>query len=149
MNRIALAVIALALAPAVSAQLYKYTDKDGKTVYSDTPPANADSKQLKIQSAPPAAAPAPAKTALDKDKELDKGRKDSREAAKKADDTAKRAQEAEERCATATSNYKQWEAGGRFTKRTETGERVFIEDAEQAVEKEKARGIMEQACKKA
>ena len=78
MNRIALALVVLALAPAVSAQLYKYTDKDGKTVYTDQPPPNAESKAVRVQSAPPAA---PEKTAVGKDKELDKGRKEAAEKA--------------------------------------------------------------------
>jgi hypothetical protein len=150
MKRLILLALTLAAAPLAVAQLYKYVDKDGKTVYTDQPPANAETKQLTVPTAPPAAAaPAPAKTALEKDKELEKGRKESREAAKKADDTAQRARESEEKCSTATGNYKQWEAGGRFTKRTESGERVYMDEAEQAAEKEKARSIMEQACKKA
>jgi hypothetical protein len=150
MKRLVIAVVALALAPVAFAQLYKYTDKDGKTVYTDQPPASTDSKQLKIQTAPPAAAaPAPAKSALEKDKELEKGRKDGREAAKKADDTAQRAREAEEKCATAKANYEQWKIGERLTKRSETGERIYIEADEQEREKEKARVIMDQACKKA
>jgi len=149
MKRLILLAITLAAAPLAVAQLYKYTDKDGKTVYTDQPPASVESKQLRVPTAPAAAAPAPAKTALEKDKELEKGRKESRETAKKADDTAQRAREAEEKCSTATGNYKQWEAGGRFTKRTESGERVYMDEAEQAAEKEKARSIMDQACKKA
>jgi hypothetical protein len=148
MKRLILLSVALAAAPLAVAQLYKYVDKDGKTVYTDQPPVNAETKQLKVPVAPAATAPAPAKTALEKDKELEKGRKDTREATKKADETAQRAQEAEEKCATATGNYKQWEAGGRFTKRTESGERVFMDEADQAAEKEKARVIMDQACKK-
>jgi hypothetical protein len=151
MKHLILAAIILALAPAAFAQLYKYTDKDGKTVYTDQPPANADTKPIKVQTAPavsssPTDAP---KTAVAKDKENDKGRKEAAEKAKKAEETALREKDNEERCANATSNYKQYEAGGRFTKRTESGERVFLDEAEQAAEKEKARAVMERVCKKA
>jgi hypothetical protein len=46
------------------AQLYKYTDKDGKTVYTDQPPANVDSKRSRLQTAPaPAAARPPRRRA--------------------------------------------------------------------------------------
>src|SRR5258705_11866859 len=93
MNRIILLAVTLALAPAVSAQLYKYVDKDGKTVYSDQPPANVESKQLRIQAAPPTAA-APEKSALDKDKELEKGRRAGGENAKKAEQAPKASQQA-------------------------------------------------------
>jgi hypothetical protein len=50
MNRFVVLAIAIALAPAAWGQLYKYVDKDGKTVYTDQPPANTDSKAIK---APP------------------------------------------------------------------------------------------------
>jgi hypothetical protein len=150
MKRLILAALVLALAPAAFAQLYKYTDKDGKTVYTDQPPANTDTKQLKVQPGPPPApAAAPAKTALEKDKELDKGRKESKDSAKKADDEAKRAADAEERCNTAKGNYQVYNDGQRLMKRLPNGERVFLEEAEVAAEKEKARAVMEQACKKA
>jgi hypothetical protein len=147
MNRIILLVAALALVPVASAQLYKYVDKDGKVVYSDQPPANVDSKQLRIQSAPADAAAAP-KSALAKDKDLDKERKAEDEKAKKNEQSAKSAADNEQRCVTARELYAQFDAGGRLTKRTASGERVFMEDAEIAAEKEKARAQMEQACKK-
>src|SRR5258705_7646035 len=127
MNRIILLAVALALAPAVSAQLYKYVDKDGKTVYSDQPPANVDSKQLRIQAGPPTAA-APVKSALDKDKELEKGRKAESEKAKKGEQAAKASQDAEQRCAAARNNYEIYGSGGRIFKRSEGGERVYMDE---------------------
>jgi hypothetical protein len=148
MRHLILVAFALALAPAASAQLYKYVDKDGKTVYSDTPPANVESKQLRIQSSPAASSPAPVKSALAKDKELEKGRKDSREQAKKGEEAAKAAQAAAERCAAARNNYAVFEQGTRILKRTESGERVFLEENEIAAEKQRARAEMDEACKK-
>ena len=148
MNRIILLAVALALAPAVSAQLYKYVDKDGKTVYSDQPPANVDSKQLRIQAGPPTAS-APVKSALDKDKELEKGRKAESEKAKKGEQAAKASQNAEERCAVARSNYQLYaDSSGRFTKRNAAGERVYLEEKEVEAERQKARAEMDEACKK-
>ena len=150
MNRIALAVLALALAPAVSAQqLYKYTDKDGKTVYTDQPPANAESKPVRVQAAPATAtAPAAAPTAVGKDKELDKGRKEAAEKAKKSEQAAKREADNEQRCADARSNFELFESGGRIAKRNAQGERVFLEQNEIDAEKAKARAVMDEACKK-
>jgi len=78
------AVAALALTTA-QAQLYKYVDKNGKTVYSDSPPPDADSKQIRVQpSGGPSDVPA-AKTSVQRDKDAEKGRK---EAAKKSDKDA-------------------------------------------------------------
>ena len=148
MTRLILLALALAAAPLASAQLYKYVDKDGKTVYSDQPPASGDSKRLRVDSSPAAAAPAPAKTALDKDKDLEKGRKEARDTAKKGADSAKAAQAAEERCANARSNYAVYSDGTRMMKRLPSGERVFLEDAEIAQEKAKAKADMDEACKK-
>lgn len=146
MNRIALALVVLALAPAVSAQLYKYTDKDGKTVYTDQPPPNAESKPVRVQSAPAIAAPE--KTAVGKDKELDKGRKEAAEKAKKSEQAAKREADNEQRCADARSNLELYESGGRIAKRNAQGERVFLEQNEIDAEKVKARAVMDEACKK-
>ena len=148
MNRLILLVLALAAAPLASAQLYKYVDKDGKTVYSDQPPVAGDSKRLRVESSPAAAAPAPAKSAFDKDKDLEKGRKEARDQAKKGADSAKAAQAAEERCANARSNYAVYSDGTRMMKRLPSGERVFLEDAEIAQEKAKAKADMDDACKK-
>ena len=145
MKRIILALAALMLAPAVSAQLYKYVDKDGKTVYTDQPPANVESKPMRVQSAPPAA---PEKSALQKDKDLDKGRKETADKAKKSDQAAKREADNEQRCADARSNLELYESGGRIAKRNAQGERVFLEQHEIDAEKVKARAVMDEACKK-
>jgi len=148
MNRFALAAIALALAPVASAQLYKYVDKDGKTVYTDQPPANVESKPMRVQSAPPVPAAAAPKTALEKDKDVDKGRKEAADKAKKGAETAKREADNEQRCADARSNLELYESGGRIAKRNVQGERVFLEQHEIDAEKVKARAVMDEACKK-
>ena len=146
MKRIIIVALACVLAPAAMAQLYKYLDKDGKTVYSDQAPSNLDSKQLNIPSSPGTAAPAP-KTAVERDKELQKTRDEVRDKAKKADDVVKKAQADEERCANAKSAYQQYADGGRMHKYV-NGERVYLGDEEMATEKERARRDMDEACKK-
>jgi hypothetical protein len=150
MKRLILLALVASLAPLASAQLYKYVDKDGKTVYSDQPPANVDSKQLRIPSAAsaPAATSAAPKSALEKDRELEKGRKEVAEKGKKAEAAAKSAAADEERCNAARSNYDLYKEGGRIAKRDKNNERVFMEDDEIAREKEKARLEVEKYCKK-
>lgn len=146
MKRLVILLVAAALVPVASAELYKYVDKDGKTVYTDQPPPTADSKQLRVQSSSPAGTPA--KNALERDKELEKMRSKSREEAKKADVAAKNAQIAEERCTQATGRYNALAQGGRISKFNAQGEREMMGDEEIAAEKEKARAQMEEACKK-
>lgn len=138
------ALLAACCALGAHAQLYKYVDKDGKTVYSDVPPTNIDSKQVKPV-APPAAAP---KTAVERDKELDKVRKEAREKQEKADKAAKGAEEQERACTQAKSAYRTYSDGGRVYKVDEKGERVYMEEAEMEQEKQRAKAAMDEACRR-
>lgn len=144
MKRIIIITLACAFAPLAMAQLYKSVGPDGKTVYSDQPPANAESKQINVQ---PSAAPGP-KTAVERDKEAEKARTEVRDKAKKAEETAKNNQLNESRCAQAKLEYQTFVAGGRIAKVNEKGERVLLGDAEIESERERARAVMEEACKK-
>ena len=152
MTRILITAMLLALAvPAAAQQLYKWVDKEGKTHYSDTPPPNQDSKAIGTNtgvSASSAAAPAPAKTAVARDKELEKGRQDSRDSAKKSDESAKLAAAKDEQCQRLRQAYQQLVDGGRIHKYNDKGERVLLDDAELDREREKTRADMEDACKK-
>jgi hypothetical protein len=145
MVRAVLVALILAAPAIAAAQLYKYTDKNGKTVYSDVPPPDAVSKTMNVPSSGgPSNAP---KTAVQRDKELDTARKDSREKATKGEQKAQAARDNEERCAAARSNYRLYQEGGRIVKLDEKGERVYLEDSEIAEKLEKARAIMDEACK--
>jgi hypothetical protein len=150
MKRILIAAIALALAlPALAQQLYKWVDKDGKTYYSDTPPPNQESKAIGTHSGISAsAATTPPKTAVARDKELEKGRQDAREAAKKADEAARLAAARDEQCQRLRQQYQQLVDGGRIHKYNDKGERVMLDDADIERERDKARADMEDACKK-
>ena len=153
MKRFFILACALAIAPFASAQLYKYVDKDGKTVYSDQPPANIDSKQLNVRSGTAAATPsanvtdAP-KSYVDRDKDLQKGREERRESAKKAEDAAKVAQQKEDNCIQARGAYQQYADGGRIHKYNAQGERVYLGDEEMEAEKVRSKREMDEACKK-
>jgi Domain of unknown function (DUF4124) len=143
--------IAVAVVPLASAQMYKYIDKDGKTVYSDQAPPNTDTKQLNIPSggssspSSPAAAP---KTAVERDKELQKGRDEARERAKKADDAVKQAEAKDQQCAAAKMAYQTYADGGRISKYNDKGERIFLGDEEIDAERERSKREMDEACKK-
>ena len=144
MKRIVILVFACALAPLAGAQLYKYLDKDGKTVYSDQPPANIESKQMNLPSAPSSSS----KSAVERDKDLEKGRAKTREDAKKSEEAARNAQLEVDRCNQARSAYQQYVDGGRLFKYNEKQERVALGDEEMATEREKARREVDEACKK-
>ena len=149
MKKLILAAAVLALAPAAFAQLYKYTDKDGKTVYTDQPPTNVDSKAIKAPPPPPASS-APAATAktAEKGKEADKAApKDPKEAAKRAEDEARRKADNAERCANARENLRVAESGRRQTRLNAKGEVEYLDDAEIEANKAARRSDVERACK--
>ena len=151
MKRFIILACALAIAPFASAQLYKYVDKDGKTVYSDQPPANVDSKQLNVRSGTssvtPSAPDAP-KSYVDRDKDLQKGRDEAREKAKKADEAVKQAQAKDDACTQAKNAYQGFVDGGRMHKYNDKGERVYLGDEELESERARSRRDMDEACKK-
>jgi hypothetical protein len=124
--------------------MYKSVDSNGKTVYSDQPPANADAKQLNV---PAASAPAQ-KSAVERDKDAEKLRAEAREKAKKAELAEKNNQITETRCAQARGEYQTYTEGGKLAKTNEKGERVLMDDNEIEAERARARKVMEEACKK-
>jgi len=139
------AVAALALTTA-QAQLYKYVDKNGKTVYSDSPPPDADSKQIRVQpSGGPSYVPA-AKTSVQRDKDAEKGRK---EAAKKSEKDAKDAErqaKIQERCNYLKADLATYEGGVRLKRTNDKGEQEFMTDEQIEAAKVRTRREMDEAC---
>ncbi|HEX4331413.1 MAG TPA: DUF4124 domain-containing protein [Usitatibacter sp.] len=144
MKRIIVLAVALALAPLASAQLYKYVDKDGKTVYTDQPPPDAEAKRVGNASS----APAPGKSYVERDKELQKGRDKAKDEAKKADEKSRAAADREDACRQATAQARMYDEGGRFMKTNEQGEKVYLSDEEIDAAKQKSHRDLEEACKK-
>ena len=138
---------ALALVPVASAQMYKYVDKNGKTVYTDQPPADADPKNMRIPSSAIGNAPPPGKSAVAQDKENQKGKDKAAEGAKKEAEKAEYAKAEAERCQSAKNAYAQYAMGGRITKLDDKGEKVFLGDAEIDAARERAKSQVEQYCK--
>ncbi len=151
MKRFLIIALACSTATLACAELYKYIDKDGKTVYSDQPPVNIDSKQMNISSGASTNTPAPAsapKSAVERDRELQKTRDETRERAKKSDETAKQAEAQQQACVQAREAYQTFADGGRITKYNEKGERVYLGDQEIDAGRERTKREMDEACKK-
>src|SRR6185503_8550645 len=134
MNRIILVVAAFALAPAASGQLYKYGDKDGKTVYSDQPPGYVDSKVLKAPPPPPAAE---AKPAAEENKGAPKTPSEARNTARTPERPPSTAAEREERCQAARQNYAIFFDPPVMMRNTVTGERFQLDEKQAEAEKAK------------
>lgn len=146
MKRVMMVAIALAIAPAAVAQLYKHVDKDGRTVYTDQPPASGNAKTINIPKSV-TDAPSASKSYVAQDKENEKKKKEASDKAAKAGDPAKKAQDDQARCAQAKSAYQMYADGGRIYKNDAKGERVFLTDADIESERARSRREMDEACK--
>ena len=151
-------IAGLAFAGAAAAQ-YKWTDKDGRVQYGDTPPPGA-----KVQGVRPALRPgvpqAEASEKKDDSKDAKKGpltlsekdaefRKRQQEAEKDREKQAKAKQEADdkrENCARANEALRGIE-GGRVARTSANGERYYLDDAQLEQEKTRARQAAQEWCK--
>lgn len=149
-----LLITSLCLTTAAMAQ-YKWVDKNGKVQYGDTPPPGANATALRPPSPAgslsepeekkPSRRSGPASVA-EKDAEF---RKRQQEAEKDRDKQAKSEQEAREKrenCARAQEYLRGIEAGQRVTRVDAKGERYFLDDAQIAQERAKARQVAQQWC---
>src|SRR5512132_1850846 len=97
--RVGVALLLLAAAGAASAALYKWTDANGRVVYSDQPPpVSANVKAELLSAPPPSANPHAVKEMANKDAELKKRQLDRAEEAKKADKSRADADRKAESC---------------------------------------------------
>ena len=146
MKRLAIIALGLALAPLAGAQLYKYTDKDGKTVYTDQPPAGADSKPLRVQPSGPAPATAPA-AAPKSPQELQKARDAEKDKGKKAEDEAKNAAAKQANCNVAKQQFQHYQDGGKIYKYNAAGERELMGDNDIEAARTRSKRELDEACK--
>jgi len=172
-----IAIAVLLAAATVTAQVYKWVDKEGKVQYSDTPPPpDIKSQPKKVDTRPaagaasvPAKAPAAdaatgaakgaaagntkgttsdkPKTLADLNKESEKRRADALDAEKKAGEQAKMDRANQDRCRDATRYFRDLETGRPIGTTDETGERKILDDSARAAEVAKARNAMSESCK--
>lgn len=143
MKRLIALALACAVVPLAGATLYKYVDKNGKTVYSDTPPPSGEAQQLNVHGGD-AVAP---KTFVERDKEAQKARKAASDKEKKAEQSAERAKAIAQRCEQAQANFRTYEQGGRLLKYDDKGERQYMSDEEIEKARVDSKRQMDEACK--
>lgn len=152
--RILLVALVAASLPAY-AELYKWTDANGKVHYSDQPPpANVKQpvtvKSRKPSSPPQAATPDAAgaqKTYVEKDAEFRQRQVQAAESEAAAKKAAEEAAAKQKNCAQAKNQLANLQAGGRITRVNDKGEREYLNDAEVAQEIERTRQIADSWCK--
>jgi Domain of unknown function (DUF4124) len=157
--RIFMALAILLATATVTAQVYKWIDKDGRVQYTDTPPpASATKTEAKKLAAPPSptagstssaasAAAAPAKSLQERSKEFDKRRTETAEKAKKDEETEKVAKQNQERCKEANRYLSSLESGAPLVRNNDKGERTIMTDAERASETARAKAAATESCK--
>ena len=156
MKKFLLFVLALAFSATAGAQMYKWTDKDGKVRYGDVPPADANATRI---GAPPAGynpAPAPPEAKKDagaKDKDLSpeaafRKRQQEREAQeqKLAQERAD-AEKKQANCQQAQGQLRLLQSGQRVATTNAAGERVFMDDEQRARDIERAQRAVSEWCK--
>jgi hypothetical protein len=135
----ALAAVCAGSAPAA---LYKWTDAQGRIVYSDQPPqGNVKTEQLR--GPPPPANPNAAKDLAQKSADFKKRQSDSADAAAKVDKARADAAQRNESCANAKSQLKQLAENQIVIYRyNEKGEREVMDDDARGKERAKLNAWM-------
>jgi hypothetical protein len=173
MKKALLLLILIALPLMAHAQVYKWKDASGKTIYSDMPPPSSVKQESIIGNKPvtPAAAPASApaatkgapapaatkgapapaasdtnKPAVDKETAARKRQEDAEADKKKEEAKQAELEQRQKNCAAAKSNYDTYKIGGRISKINEKGERVHLGDDEIAAGLAQAKKEVEQYC---
>ena len=151
--RFAVLAAALVALPA-GAQLYKWTDANGRVQYSDKPPpAGARGQTVQgnnISTVPGtsgggAAASAP-KTTADREQEFRKRQAEQEEAQKKAMKTAEEQRAKQANCQAAQRQLTALQSGQRMAAFDEKGERRFLEDAEIQQAIQRTQGDVARLC---
>ena len=137
LSALAFSLLAVTVAAGAQAALYKWTDAQGRVVYSDQPPSgNVKSEQLR--GAPPPANPNAAKELAQRDAEFKKRQDDAAKAdAKSTKDRATSAEHAEN-CAQMRAELKQLtESQLAIYRYNANGEREVMDDDARAKERVK------------
>lgn len=135
--RVLIALAILAAACSAGAQTYRWTDKEGKVRYGDTPPPGVKAAAIKAPAgteAPAAAAGAASKAPpLPPEQAIGKRREE--------------AEEARSNCQSSQRSLSQLESGQRGATTNASGERVFIDIAQRAKDLKRARKLVATWCK--
>lgn len=138
---------ALALTAHAHAELYKWTDAQGKVHYTDQPPT-LDSQTIKGNSAGQAETTSKATQSLDaQEQAYQKRRKEAEDARAKADKEAEQARIARENCDKARKNLDTVQNTPMVYTTNAAGKRVYMDDAARARALASSRENVSKYCK--
>ena len=146
-SAVCVAVGAVLLAAPAAAALYKWVDANGRTVYSDQPPASTTIQAEKLNSVAPASNPNAAKELAQKDFEMKKKQAERADVASKSDKERAAKEKRAEDCTQIAGAIRQYSWGQVVIMRVnEKGEHVAMDDAEREKEKARLEGIYKERC---
>jgi hypothetical protein len=151
-----LAVLAL-LAGAAQAQVFCWTNKDGKRECGDTPPAGVKPSAIAAPAAPsgggaspppPAAsgAKAGAKPPADPAMDAKKREMEASKAREKEQQAQEQATQKKQNCESAQNALRTLESGQRIARVGTDGERYFLDEQQIAQETQRARDLVQKNC---
>ncbi len=137
---------ALVAALPVQAAMYKWTDANGRVVYSDQPPPGNVKSEI-VGAPPPPANPSALKDMASQDGEFKKRQLDRTEAEKKAEKDKSLASRRQDLCLVVRGKIKELSGGqvGVF-KYNDKGERVFLSEEERRKEIETNQELEKKYC---
>ena len=139
-------LVVLLLSPGVHAQLYKWTDANGKVHYSDQAPPT-DSKSQKIIAPAPSADPTAIKSLAARQAELRRAQASETEKAAKAEQAAAEEKKRQEACNQARGRLKLIQGGGRVYRFDDKGEKNFVDETGRLKAQQEAEQEVAQLCK--
>ncbi|NDP42651.1 MAG: DUF4124 domain-containing protein [Aromatoleum sp.] len=131
-------------APALGA-LYKWTDANGRVVYSDQPPPPSIKSEI-LNTAPPSANPNAVKENALKDVELRQRQLLRTEQDKKTEKEGADAAKKAELCTQARGQLKTYESETPIYRFNQNGERILVDDAARAKEIERLQVLLRERC---
>jgi hypothetical protein len=139
--------VGLLLASTVGAALYKWTDSNGRVVYSDQPPTG-DVKYESVTGAAPPANPNAAKDLANRELELRKRQADRAESAAKADKARADIEKRQEICVQARGRIRQLDSSNPdlLYRYNAKGERVTLDAEQRAKELEGQQKLAKEYC---
>ena len=145
----------LLAASSASAQMYKWTDKDGKVRYGDAPPPGAKTSSVKAPASGAAPAPASAAgdakkkgplTAAEQEQEFRKRRQEGDKAGKKIEQEQQAKSAKSENCMRTKEHLATLKSGQRLARIDASGERYFMDENQVAQEVAKTEQTIKQVC---
>ena len=145
---VAAAAFACALASgAVGATLYKWTDANGRVVYSDQPPTGNVKVEI-VGGAPPPDNPDAARDLANKDVEMKKAQRERTEEATKSDQARAEAVRRAGVCDQARAAVRMYQADNKIPlyRLNEKGERILVNDEERRRKVDEQQKLVREYC---